>query len=470
MKKITLLSTLLASLLTLGACANTSTSDDSEPINDVDEIIDIALGSLKYHSHDVSISETVKIWKPNDKYAVDIYQAYEFDYGYYYDGNNKAHRTVTNGVFADLDKVDGEIVESTKRETKSIEYLYHKNLDDGTAYFSEIDIYNELHTFTAAVQDMNSGAYIPIMFDDEFKNPFDYITTRDLTYNKDTNTIDLAVDKANFLIDCYSLIGINLITKATLNLNESGYISSIDFEIAQEIEETYSRINTLEISYRNHDTAKLYYIAPFTHDNPELALALKEHKGLKNFTYNKDYYFEGERFDHIEGYFTELGIYFHHGSKHDTDSYKNGDNYDYKVMPKSPDMWQVYELTANDEAVWSWKEVWASPSQPYYLESFEECGPTYFNISPAIFKNIGNHQYEVEAQLLPTIGQYFDYGVWGVDSFVLESSTNKCVITLNEDGTLKQFDIGFNFQSTQTDVRFYYTDIDTTVLPTWMNQ
>jgi hypothetical protein len=133
-------------------------------------------------------------------------------------------------------------------------------------------------------------------------------------------------------------------------------------------------------------------------------------------------------------------------------------------------MWQVYELTANDEAVWSWKEVWASPSQPYYLESFEECGPTYFNISPAIFKNIGDNQYEVESQLLPTIGQYFDYGVWGVDSFVLETATNKCVITLNDDGTLKQIDIGFNFQSTQTDISFYYTDVGTTVLPTWMNQ
>ena len=469
MKKFSLLATSLITLLLVG-CANTNNPSESESNNDeVEEIIDTALGSLKYHNHDVLISETVSIKKPNDSYAVDIFQSYEFDYGYYYDGENKAHRTKTHGLFADLDKVTGEIVESTKRETYSLEYLYHKNIEDGTTFFDEINIYNEVTRYIAANQDSNTGAYMPIIYDDEFKNPFDYITTRDLTYNKESHTISLSVDKANFVIDCYSLIGMNLVNSATLILNESNYITAIEFDIAQEVNETYSRINTLEITYRNHDTAKLYYVEAYTHDNPALAAALKEHEGLTNYTYNKDYHYGEEVFDHIEGYFTQDGIYFHHGQKTDTTPYVIGDNYDYKVMPKSADMWQVYEFTANDAGEWTWKEVWASPSQPYYLPSFEACGPSYFDISPAIFKNIGNNQYEVEEQLRPTIGQYFDYEVWGVDSYVLESSTNKCVITLNDDGSLKQIDIGFNFQSTQTYITYYYTDIGTTKLPTYIN-
>jgi uncharacterized protein with ATP-grasp and redox domains len=110
----------------------------------------------------------------------------------------------------------------------------------------------------------------------------------------------------------------------------------------------------------------------------------------------------------------------------------------------------------------------ASNTMPLTYETFAECAPSYFDISANIFKDLGNNKYECEEQLLPTIGQYFDYGVWGVDSYALESQTNRCVITLTNEGKIDTVEIGFKLENIQYDIVYSYDNIGTTTIPSWL--
>ena len=58
--------------------------------------------------------------------------------------------------------------------------------------------------------------------------------------------------------------------------------------------------------------------------------------------------------------------------------------------------------------------------------------------------------------------------MWGVDSFLLESATNKCKITLDNNNHIKLIEVGFHLENFQYDIEFRYENVGTTKIPTWL--
>ena len=261
------------------------------------------------------------------------------------------------------------------------------------AKLKQINLQNELEVFDLAYQDSETGTFTPVVYDDEFKNPFDYITTRDLTYVSATNTISLSKDKATFVATNYDGVGLNLIQAATIKLNDKYIPTDIIFDMQNTETETFIRTTEFTVKITNIE-AKYYEVKPYSHKNNGLASALKEYKDVKNFTYHKDYVYEGESYSHISGFYTEDMVYFHHGYESDGDIYKKGDDYDYVSKKNANDgLFYVYDCTTVDGEKWNWGIVMASGETPLTYASFEEVAPSYFNISPNIFKPLGNNVY-----------------------------------------------------------------------------
>ena len=460
---------LLASLLlvtTLTGCTKGGEKLPETP----EEIVSYVLSKLKNNSHELIVDETLQVLRPNDKYAVDIYQNYHYEFGYYYDTNSDkvAKSEKRNGLFADLDKKSHEIIEETSRTSFTPKATYYKDLETGLTKLKQVTLQNELEVLDLAYQESETGTFTPVVYDDEFKNPFDYVTTRDLTYVESDNTISLSKDKATFIATNYDGVGLNLIESASIKLNDKYIPTEINFQFTNTETETFVRKTELTVTITNVN-AKYYEVKPYTYNNTTLGSALLEYKDAKNFTYHKDYVYEGESYSHISGFYTEDMVYFHHGYESDGDVYKKGDDYDYVSKKNADDnIFYVYDCTTVDGENWNWGIVMASSEEPLKYNSFEELAPSYFNISPNIFKPLGNNVYECEEELLPTIGQFFDYGMWGVDSFLLESATNKCKITLTNEGHIKLIEVGFHLENFQYDIQFRYENIGTTQIPTWL--
>ena len=190
---------------------------------------------------------------------------------------------------------------------------------------------------------------------------------------------------------------------------------------------------------------------------------------MTNYTYNKEYVTStGELLDRIVGYFTLDTVFFHHGSEEDNDPYKKGDNYDYKAVLEEGEYY-VYQYDYVAENFHQWNRVLQSETKYYTFSNFFDMGPRYFNISSNVFRKVGDKTYEIEPALLLSSGQYFDYAVWGVHSSLLDSTTTHLRITLNDDNEIELIQTGFVQENKVTYIQFYYTNINSTVIPTWMN-
>ena len=482
MKKISTLLTLLL-VGTISACnqnPSTSTSESqptpgSSSSTVVEELTkeEIVLNELKKNSYEVTLTEDLKILRPNDKYAVDIMQHYKKEFGFYYQEStgNIAGSTKMYGYYADLDKKTGEPNPYTIREATTPLQVLYRDAETGYALLKSVSLENEVVTQIAATQNGETGEVIPLIYDDNFKNPFDFITLRDLTYVEETNVVEIKLDKVPFILDAYGAVGINeIIEGAHIVLDDNSLPTEIVVNIPDEVETTYTRTNKVEIKFTNLD-AEYFEVTPYTNNNPALAEALLKNKDSKNFTYNKNYVdSEGKSIGHITGFFTEDLIYFHHGYADDGDVYKNGDNYDYLAKRNEADgAYYVYDCTTVDGVEFNWGIIMASETMPLTYATFYECGPTYHHISDAVFKDIGNNQYEIEENLVKTAGQYFDYGVWGVDSAAAESSTTKLIITLNSANEIELVEMQFVSGGNTFNVEYYYENIGTTSIPTWLN-
>lgn len=479
MKKVSTLLTLLL-VGAISACNQnpTNSTSSSESGQDssssvVEELTkeEIVLNELKKNSYEAEMVEDLKILRPNDKYAVDIVQHYEKEYGFYYQEgtNNISASTRMYGFYADLDKKTGEVNQNTVREATTPLQVLYKDNETGYALLKSISLENEIVVQVAATQDGTTGEVIPLIYDDNFKNPFDYITLRDLTYVEENNIVEIKNDKIDFILNAFGAVGVNdIIESAHIVLDDNYLPTKIVTNIPDEVASTYTRTNSIEITFTNLD-AQYFEVRPYEHNNPELAEALLKNKDATNFTYNKNYIKDGVSVNHITGFFTEDLIYFHHGYADDGHVYKNGDDYDYIAKRNNEDgAYYVYDCTTNDGENFFWGIVMASETMPLSYKTFYECGPTYHHISASIFKKVGDNKYEIESELIKTAGQYFDYGVWGVDSAAAESNTNKLIITLNDDNTIKLVEMGFITGGQQFDVEYYYENIGTTTIPSWL--
>lgn len=448
----------------------------------VSEKVKIALDSLKGKSHEVFVSQSVSILRPyreedGEFQALDIKNSYEFEYGYYYNGEEKSYSEKTSAVFADLDKETGEPIQNSIRTYSTDKNTYFK-AEDGTVYSEHISLQNEIYTMTQSYYDEDSQTYKPLIFDSEFKNPFDYITYRDIKVRKD-GSLTLINRKADFLGECYKTVGMNFITDNTIELDDEGRIIGLTFVINDLVEENYTRKNEFEVVITGHDSAKLAHLNKFNNDNSKLQSALEVIKDKNNFTYNKEIVNKTtdsngnvvESRDYIEGYFTEDVVYFHHRvTDNDNHPYQGGDNYDYKAVKQKDGEYEgkylAYEYTLGHQG-YEWGVVMLSASSPYVLDSFEETAPAFMNIDASIFRKIDEYTYEIEPYFLSTIGQYFDYGMYGVDSQILETKTTKLVVNLDENFQIESIESGFLFSGIASSINYYLSDIDTTVIPSW---
>lgn len=430
------------------------------------DVVKTALASVRT-SHKVYIEQTTTVLKPQDPLAVDIHIAYDNEYGYYYQGDEKSFSRLIHSTFVDLDKETGEWNETTIRTKIHPEERYFKD-EDGTVYAETINIKNEIEKVTYAFFDNETGVYRPVIFDTQFKNPFDYITYRDIKENED-GTLTLLHEKADFLASCYDAIGMNFIQENVIHLNEQGEIASIDFVIPDLVEPTYTRRNTLSLEYIRGENIRFSHRQVYTNENPQLQMALSVLKDQTNFTYIKQYMnHDGTIQNTIKSYFTKEEVFFHqHDEINASALYQGGDDYDYKViLDPNTNTYTCYEYTSGT-AGWKWNVCMISSTAPYILEDFSEIGPSFMDMSAAIFKKIDDTTYEIEKDMVSTIGKYFDYGMQGCQSYVFDGSTTSLTIELNDQGEIDVIKARFRFEQVETMVEFYIQDIGTTVIPTW---
>lgn len=467
-KSLLILSTLF--ILPLAGCSGLN-------IKTIDEKVKTAINSLRDKSHKVEVESSVEVLKPNDDFAVDIRNEYHNFYGYYYNDGEKAYSRQTNYSFTDLDKETGEEIHGRRRSYNNVEEKYFKNNEDGTMYIEQLSIDNKYSRLTMANYNEETGLYTPVIYDSEFKNPFEYISYRDVKVNKD-GTLTLLNEKADFLGECYNVVGLNFITDNKIKLNDKGEIDSISFIINDERGETYIRKNELSVKYHRGDDIKLTHLTPCTNNNPELQAALDVLDGKKNFTYIKhmkaeyEHHVSGEKIvvdDRVKGYFTEDEVYFHHElSDNDQTPYVRGDNYDYKAIKNDDGTFTGYEYVYSYAVGgYDWNAVALSSSALYVLNDFSEIGPQLMNLDAVIFKKIDDKTYQIEDYFLPSIGVYFDNGFLGVNSGAFDGNTKKLVIKLDDNGQIEVIESMFKYEMVEYYVNFYIQDIDKTVIPSW---
>lgn len=454
---------LLLPLLLITGCNPAGGSENEETA------IDIALKAVRKNNYEVEISEVLSVRYPEDPYAVDIYNEYSFEFGYYYTDTEKAHSQKVTYFFADYVGKTEELNVNTITTSTSDRNLYFKDFDTGFAYSEKIGVDNEVVVTTPSVYDSESMIYSPILFDEEFKNPFDYITSRDFVENED-GTLSLINSKADFLAECYQAIGLNKVDENYIHLDEQGRPNYMEFVMQPLVGDRFIRTTHYVVEFVNYD-CELSHVQPFTHENPELQAAFDDLKGRKNFTYAKDYVTEsGSIIDHIVGYFTEDIVFFHHHDKpEDTTPYRGGDDYDYKAVKQPDGTYLGYQYDYISDNVYQWNVIMLSSTSPYIMYTYDEIAPTYHMLNASIFKKTGEYTYEIEEPLLKEIGQYFDFGMYGVDSMTLESYTNKCIVTLNPNGGIEKVETGFFFENRYTYINYYISNVGTTVIPSWIN-
>lgn len=469
MKKKSLL--LLFLTIPLVAC-NQGTS--LEIPEETPSIIKNALHSLKEKTHIANVHQTVSVFRDDTGGTyqyVDITQEYDNVFTHYYGENERSFARQTSSLYADLDKETGEKIDDTIRTNENQEERYFKNFEDGTVYTEDIDISNKVLHYVAASYDEDTGIYSPIIFDSEFKNPFDYITVRDFEINEDNKTLKLINQKADYIAECYNTIGLNFITDNTVNLDENGRIESIDFVIDDLRGNNYTRKNTFSVEYSYGDDIKVEHYQAFTNDNPELQNALQILKDKKNFTYIKKFCETDDEEEHtIKCYFTEDVVYFHHlETENDTHPYAVGDYIDYKSVLNDDGKYTCYEYTYTSGPSYKWSVCKLSGSSDYIIDDFSGIGPSFMDLDASIFTKIDDNKYQIESLLLPSIGKYFDYGMLGVQSGVFDGSTTKLTITLDNNGEIEVIDASFISEMKQYVLQFTIEDIGTTTIPTWMN-
>lgn len=476
MKKVKFITSILCLSFLFVGCDNTNNS--SHNVSNVSEKVSTAMMSLRRKTHKVNVNQTVTVLKGTD--AISITQEYNNVYGFYYEGEERAFSRQLSSLFADIDPISGAYKESTIRTYNNQEEFYFKNIEDGTAYVETINVNNQLTKSTISSYDEDNGIYSPIIYDQEFKNPFDYISLRDVVVNSD-NTLSFINSKADYLADCYGTIGLNFIKSNQINLDSNGKITSIDFVIDDWEGETFTRKNTLSITFDyddNVDAIDSIHLKPFTNDNPILASALKTLENKTNFTYIKEYYSETNKNNNstkminhrIKGYFTQSEVFFHHeATENDDTPYINGDYTDYKCKINDSGSYTSYEYVLYTTE-YKWNVSKLSGGSAYIIDDFSGIGPSFMNLSASIFKKVDDYTYEIESSLLETIGTYFDYQMLGVQTGLFDGYTTGLSIKLNQDGNIEVINASYISEMIETKVKFYIQDIGTTSIPEWSDK
>ncbi|MFA6829490.1 MAG: hypothetical protein WCR67_02145 [Bacilli bacterium] len=444
--------------------ADTSASTSTTP---VDNRITKAIQSLKNTSHTVETDSTVRVYRTaDDEDDVEVKYDYFFTFAY---GEERAYATTGHKESCSLDKTTHNPIDISINQADLDYYRYFREPDTGIALTEQISYSNEYEQLIASDYDDNTGVYTPIIFDSEFRNPWDFIPESALYFDTE-DVLHLDTSKAEFLVNCYQAAALNFITDAYINLNEDGTIKGVDIIMNDEGDGTrWTREAQYSISYTNLKTAKVEHLHAFEHSNPELATALNCLKDKTNFTYSKTFLGDTSSEDtETIGYFTEDLVFFHQYTQGEDRLQpvlnESGNESDFKLI-KTEEGYYSYEWIAANGVDFKWTPVYVNDTSVLIKDTFEDIGPTFYNVSPELFQKTGDYTYEIESVVLSNAGSYFDNGFDKANSAVLEGSTNKLTITLNPDGTINNILTGFTSLGVQQDIKYEVCNIGTTVIP-----
>lgn len=442
--------------------------------------------SLKEKSHTANIHYMVGVYKTDESLSLEM--SYDYIYNYMYGSevgfSMEGKRTTQDLMY---DSETGEFLNYmylTNSSGEKEKYVftprittiplesYFKDEDSGVALFETLNADNTITTYIASDVDYYTGLYSAINFDLEFVNPWDYITSDDLTYVDDSTYI-LSPIKAKFVANSYNVgTTTNYIRQTTIHTDNSYQVTSIEFEIDDEKGTTYTRKNEFTITYDNIDNVNIKHKQVSTNVNSELETLFNKFKESKNFTYSKKYYTTSEDTsvfaDTVTGYFTENDIFFHHDFDGlYTDSMNTSKNdYDYRVtLNDSDNIYYAYQYDSNDGTTFYWAPIAISSSAYLSYENFTNIGPHFYDISPALFSKNEDGSYSIVEDFKDTVGAYFDNQFDGVHTDYLDGSTSRFKITLIDDGFVVE--TGYTASNIEYRVDFTLSNIGTTTLPSY---
>lgn len=455
---------------------------------DYEEKLDV-IYSLRGKSHNVTFKQDVYVNQTNEL-SIDTYYGLEAHYTYSYDSSNNNERAFSSSStarFANLVKGthnfmtddDGNELISTSSQPR---YTYFRDNDTGTVIAESLGIDNKVHTTIQSSYDSDYGIYTPVVYDDEFRNPFDYIIPNDLT-KIDEQTYSLSISKAAFILDCYGAISSSFVEECKLITNNS-QIVSIEFKNKLDCGQgyTYSREMTYSVTFDSVSTdALIHHVVPSTNSNPKLQEALNTIKTANSYTYSKELLRDDGELDHIDGYITKDAAFYHHtidieGNPVGDDYYKDGDNYDYAAVKHTEDnLFYGYEYVSSGDT-WRFNPITISSTAYYTIDDVLGLGPKYYQINASIFslKEGTDNVYIITDELLSrSIASYFDFQFLGVNSQVLETNTDHFELTLSTDGSFT-VDTGYTYSDSGKTVtkqivyRFDANSINNTVIPSFV--
>lgn len=443
--------------------------------------------SLKERSHTATIHYKVGVYKTDGSLSLEM--SYDYIYNYMY-GDEVGFSMQGSRTSQDLmyDSTTGEYLNYmyltnssgekekyvfTPRVTQIPLESYFRDEDTGVALFERLNADNTITTYIASDEDYYTGMYTAINFDLEFVNPWDYITTDDLTY-VDDKTYILSPAKGKFVANAYNVgTTTNYIRQTTIHTDDSYNVSSLEFEIDDEVGNNYTRKNEFTISYSNVDNVKVKHKKVATNSNPELEALFNKFKESKNFTYAKKYYTTTEDTsvfaDTVTGYYTENDIFFHHdfNGLYDDKMNTSKNDYDYRVTLNSSDnKYYAYEYNSNDGTQFYWGLVTVSNSAYLSYDNFSDIGPNFYDLSPSLFiKNDDDNSYTIVEDFEDEVGTYFDNQFDGVHTDYFDGATSSFKLTLTNDGF--NVETSYTASSIEYRVDFTLSNIGTTSLPSY---
>lgn len=462
-----------------------------------DPAVESAIAKLRSSNYHVKSVSKAEIKYPNSKPSASGTGAYISDVFSYktiertYQNNGEKSVVESTSLFhGDLDKNTGQPItggNSSAQQTDTAPVTYFRN-DDGSIYSESIDFTNTVSKL-AILNETIEGYYGPMSFDMTFKNPWDYISAKDITI--ENGVWNLNLDKADFLLQSYASLSGNALSSAVLDKDDAGNITGLHFTTIDatgndpQAEGYFVRTNTYEVTYSEVGTASISHKAPFANDNPQLAEALTFVKdqftdpSKRNFTYTKTFLNDNTS---TEAYYSpndEGFVYFAQKSPGYTNPqdkpYEKGDNYDFRVFYDNTNKNYKVQNYLNSGGGFGWASIAISGTALYTIDTFEGIGPKFFNLGPELFKPYvvdgkeQPNQYVIEEDLLQTAGEYFDNQMLGVhtDQF---ARTTKVVIDLsnwnNGQGSML-IHTAFRSGTSDINVDFTLSNIGKTTLPSY---
>ncbi len=443
------------------------------------------LSSLQRNNHRAHVTYTTRVLHPDSPQAVDLEMVTDETFSYSYtertDGTiEKGYHEVGTRTARDLEK-ESLNVDTTPRVYPIQPLTIFEDPKTGLAQSETLNVDNTVTKAYVADYDSNTGIYDPLTFASNFRNPWDYISVSDLTYDEQEDLWYLNLDKAEFLTECYNATSVNWVTECRVYANyadeNNPTIARVEFDTSYLDGGSYTRETTMSVNYSDWGKETVKHVVPLTNENPELDEALNCLDDATNFTYIRDLVSEDDNVDkHTTGYYSlDEKMAFYH-QEYDEALYTKGDDYDYAAIYQDDnsmgyqDQWLGLNYIAGTTS-WSWGTIAVSASALYSIPSWDELIPQFSAVSPAVFTKVteGNDTYYVpDETLIPSIGSYFDNPFLGVNSSSLENGGTDFKLWLREENgkhVIDKVEAKFNLVSSEYTVTFTLSDIGTTKLP-----